>query len=514
MAVERVLSNLNLISFKTEGGLQNHIDELQDGDLVFTPDSSLKGNLFDFKWTDHKLNDISWLNADTFSWQSGDVYVAAYEHLLNDYNSLPIGVLYAYYAEDAGETFYLRTDTPSVGDQLLDETGAPAYEAYGEHKVKEIYDDGSFARTATFPGNRYYRDTSKDITLSTPESKTETINGITITYYKAEDGHKICVQDNEANVQALYEATGVAWYYILDTANKQFKLPRTKFGFTGLRDSVGDYVEAGLPNITGTINNAMFLGNNGDAVPTGTGAFKVNSYNSQALYQGNTSNRTDSWAFDASRSNATYGNSDTVQPKATQMYLYFYVGNFEREAVEQTAGLNAEMFNDKADVSSLEYKANTDLSNLTTEGKKQLGPVCYRVAGLLINSVADTVQGHGVAEVYLYPNGFAKIEYSIKCTTSGSSTSYFQWGINSDLLTSKNPQIPKITPVGGTMTFYATNGNIAADRTGYGGILAAVSQFWQPGRVYTLEGDTGGWPAGNFLVNQRVVGTAWGTYEI
>lgn len=48
MAVERVLSNLNLISFKTEGGLQNHIDELQDGDLVFTPDTSVKHNDTEF----------------------------------------------------------------------------------------------------------------------------------------------------------------------------------------------------------------------------------------------------------------------------------------------------------------------------------------------------------------------------------------------------------------------------------------------------------------------------------
>jgi hypothetical protein len=200
------------------------------------------------------------------------------------------------------------------------------------------------------------------------------------------------------------------------------------------------------------------------------------------------------------------------------MYLYFYVGNFERDAVEQTAGITSEQLNNKADTTyvneQLATKANTDLGNLTTEGKKQLGPVCYRVSGKLINSIADTVEGYGVAEVYLYPNGFAKIEYSIQCTQSGSSTSYFQWGINRDLLTSKNSQIPKITPVGGTMTFYGTNGNIAADRTGYGGILAAVSQFWQPGRVYKLEGDTGGWPAGNFVVNQRVVGTAWGTYEI
>ena len=38
-------------------------------------------------FSDHKLNDISWLNADTFSWQSGDVYVAAYNHLVEDITS-------------------------------------------------------------------------------------------------------------------------------------------------------------------------------------------------------------------------------------------------------------------------------------------------------------------------------------------------------------------------------------------------------------------------------------------
>ena len=30
--------------------------------------------LLDFKWTDHILNDVSWLRADTFSWQPGNVY--------------------------------------------------------------------------------------------------------------------------------------------------------------------------------------------------------------------------------------------------------------------------------------------------------------------------------------------------------------------------------------------------------------------------------------------------------
>lgn len=368
MAVERVLSNLNLISFKTEGGLQNHIDELQDGDLVFTPDNSLKGNLFDFKWTDHKLNDISWLNADTFSWQSGDVYVAAFEHLVNDYISLSTGVLYAYYAEDAGETFYLYTDTPSIGDQLLDETGTPAYEAYGTHKVKEIYDDGSFARTATFPGNRFYRDASKDITLSTPKSETETISGITIRYYKADDGHKICMQDQEANVQALYEATGVAWYYIIDMINKQFKLPRTQFGFTGLRDSVGKYVPESLPNITGTLNN--ILGRNYNNGWTGVFSLAGNGSTYPTVTATSNDYGTKIADFSASRSSSTYQDNAPVQQRATQMYLYFYVGNFERDAIEQTAGITSEMFNNKADVSTVESLRNAE--NFTATGKATL----------------------------------------------------------------------------------------------------------------------------------------------
>lgn len=454
-------------------------------------------------FSDHKLNDISWLNADTFSWQSGDVYVAAYEHLVNDYISLSgKGVLYAWTNTAGDETYYTKTSTPSVGDQLFDETGTPAIvsNSYvnGEISVVFVYADGSITYARTDPNAMLGRDTSKDVTLSAPKSETETISGITIRYYKADDGHKICLADQESNLISLYEITGVAWYYILDTANKQFKLPRTKFGFTGLRDSVGGYVPAGLPNITGTFTNNGHAGH-----AAATGAF-TSTKNSTGSNQGGASDG-GTYSFDASRSSSIYGNSDTVQPPATQMYLYFYVGNFEREAIEQTAGITSEQLNDKAD---------TDLSNLTSAGKSKIGPKIYRVAGHLINSSADTVQGHGVAEVYLYPNGIALIEFSIQCTTSGSSASHFQWGINSDLLTSKNSQIPKITPVGGTVTFYATNGNVDADKMGYGGTLSAISQFWQLGRVYTLDGATGGWPAGNFVVGQRVVGTAWGTYEI
>lgn len=230
-------------------------------ELYGTPDTSARLPILTPMWFDHIANDVSWLRADTFSWQSGDVYVAAYEHLLADF-------------------------------------------------------EGTTADT-------------------------ETVAGIEITYYSAQDGHKICLPDQESKISALYEATGVAWYYILDTDNKQFKLPRTKWGFTGLRDSVGNYVEPGLPLPTSTFS--MHSGGGG-----GTSGFVGNTYTYQRS-QTVTAN-TDS----------IYGNSTTVQPPATQMYLYFYVGNFEQDSVEQTAGINAEMFNSKADVDLGNIPANYD----------------------------------------------------------------------------------------------------------------------------------------------------------
>ncbi len=224
-------------------------------------------------WADHQVNNESWLRADTFSWHSGGVYVAAYEHLVADID---------------GKT-----------------------------------------------------------------TEEEIVGGITVYFYRADDGHKICLPDQESNLSALYESTGVAWYYLLDTANKQFKLPRTKYGFNGLRDSVGGYIAPGLPNITGTFTNNGHAG-----YADATGAF-TSTKNGTHSNEGGASDG-GFYSFDASRSSSIYGNSDTVQVPATQMYLYFYVGNFEQSATEQTAGLNAELFNGKADRNLLNTTDNVD----------------------------------------------------------------------------------------------------------------------------------------------------------
>lgn len=225
--------------------------------------------LLSVHWSDHLLNRMDMLRADTFSWQDGAVYTSAYNELLTEYNN----------AASADET------------------------------------DGS------------------------------------ISFKRTPKGYKICAADQEANVLAAYNNTGVAWYYILDVPNQRFKLPRKKFGFTGLRTGAGNYVAPGLPNITGTLETIPV-----STTIDGKGAFRRSTTpNTVGASAGSAS-----WSnvtFDASLSNPTYGNSTTVQPPATEMYLYFFVGNFTQSAVEQTAGLNAEAINGKADVDGMNAPA-------------------------------------------------------------------------------------------------------------------------------------------------------------
>lgn len=223
-------------------------------DEVTADSSKISGfNLFDFKWSDHLINNISWTRADNFSWHSAAVYVSAYNKLL---------------------------------------------------KEKE--------RASTV-------------------LETETIDDITISFYRSENNYKICLPDQLANLTSLYEKTGVAWYYVIDTENKQFKLPRTKWGFTGLRNKAGDYLPESLPNITGqwarssstdentTANSGTF---NGAFYQAGTTGTRYQTGNSSSKYAG-----TSQLGFDASLSSSTYQDGAPVQERATEMYLYFYVGN-------------------------------------------------------------------------------------------------------------------------------------------------------------------------------------------
>lgn len=307
-------------------------------------------------WSDHVIDDMSWLRADTFSWHSGDVYKAAYEHLTGEFKTEQ-KKYYAWSGLELALTFYTEREMPLAGD-IVYTTGLTEDE-WTEYGVL----------VSDYDGSGYLYISSGDLDVARSESKdivrasgilSDIIGNITISYYLAEDGHKICLPDQESNIVALYEATGVAWYFILDTENKQFKLPRTKYGFTGLRDSVGGYVAPGLPNITGSVGYTVGVNT------SATGAFTKDTSVNSPWWQGSTNvQRASVFHLDASHSSPIYGNSDTVQSPATQMYLYFYVGNFEQSAVEQTAGLNTEMFNDLNAHKVIDFQIPTSANGYT-----------------------------------------------------------------------------------------------------------------------------------------------------
>ena len=223
-------------------------------------------------WSDHLIYELSYSCADPFSWQDGNVYSAAYNHLVADIEG------------------------------------------------KSIITEGL------------------------------------ITYYLADDGHKIATAVSHDAVANLYDETGVAWFYILDVENHRFKLPRTKYAFSGWRGDVGDYIPESLPNISGSTTAA--LATTTSATPVG--AIYASSSSGNPLVAGGNSYGSLAWNFDASRSSSTYQDSAPVQQRGTQMYLYFYVGNYTPQAVEQTAGYAQTLS---------ELKANKSLDNLDSTGQ-------------------------------------------------------------------------------------------------------------------------------------------------
>lgn len=390
----------------TQGGVtKGSFTTNQSGDATIALDmgSSYHPDLFDWKWADHQVNDVQWLRADTFSWQAGSVYEAAFNELFND--------IYQHTTWYAENTALVRTYTPkpAVGDTVY-------YDPYPATEAGTITAYDALNNTITVSNGYTYTYNSNVYVSPT----TETVAGITVTYYLGTSGRKIVPTAYMSAVESVYAATGVAWYYIIDVPDKKFKLPRTKFGVTGLRDTVGKYVAPGLPNITGTFmphNDSKFCALNSGSIATGM--FSTEDYGTTGGNMQNTSGDYAQWILtaDASRSSAIYGNSTTVQPPATQMYLYFYVGEFTQTALENTAGLNAELFNDKVDVGHevIAFQAPTSGNNYTWYRK-------YADGWVEQGQKFITLQ-NGISNLYTLPIPMADTNYfvTVSCTQINSS---------------------------------------------------------------------------------------------
>lgn len=187
--------------------------------------------------------------------------------------------------------------------------------------------------------------------------ETFTLGDITFPYKKAQNGWQIADIAQKDNVDALFTQTGVAKFYVLDSANNQFYLPRENWfqQLTTDPDKVNQYNEAGLPNIKGNIGsghtNSVFW----TAATVGAnGAFYTSGGNYQYAAAGGAGSAPAFVSFDASRSSSIYGNSDTVQPPSSNWLLYYVVGNTITNESEIDIG-NV--------LSDLQLKADTNLAN-------------------------------------------------------------------------------------------------------------------------------------------------------
>ena len=333
-------------------------------------------NILECKFSDKAINKMSWLLSDG-DWKSGSTYLNAYDYLIDS-----IG--YRAVAQSTAPSIYVSARNTIVSGYCvrrssLDKTiGGITYYAWNADASysydKTIYltlnvDSMSLSEALnSMQGQRIY-------TTSDGTSMTLTVNKIavetsdtytlpdkttkTISYYLGSDGLKVVYVSNNGTeyeaVDELYNSLGIAWYYVIDTYNVRFKLPRTKYGFNGYRSNVGGYIAAGLPDFggeLGSVNGSGFVAN---------GIFKQTS-----SYTTNPGGGTGNWRnveAKGSYYNAIYGNSDTVQPPATEMYLYFYVGAYNETAIQQTAGINASVINSKMD---------SDASNASSGAKNRM----------------------------------------------------------------------------------------------------------------------------------------------
>ena len=162
--------------------------------------------LFYFVWLDSLPFNVSWVNANNYSWLYGSTYVGAYNRLNSQLN--PVGTF------KAGDTYYVC----NFSDGSMQTTTVLA-------------NSGTLAQLEAWcsaQGYTYSGTTIEEFKCyKTVSASSETIGEITITYYQTNDGKKIVTSDAEiANAESIYNATGVQWYYILDTVNQRFKLPR------------------------------------------------------------------------------------------------------------------------------------------------------------------------------------------------------------------------------------------------------------------------------------------------
>lgn len=258
-------------------------------------------------------------------------------------------------------------DGSTAGGHIIGSGGSGSYHPdLFDHKwADHICNDVQWLRSDTFSwqsGAVYqvaYQHLVDDIDGKTLQS--ETVAGTTIQFYLADNGHKICPASEESNVTAIYNATGVAWYYIIDTTNQRFKLPRINPDSEELAYQIsafgdGDYLR--FMSSDGSYKGSL-INSHSESLGSGTGWLRT--YNTGGALV----NLGDMKLSDVKGQSGIKVEKDTIF--SGKKYLYFYVGNFTQTALENTAGVTTEVLNTKVTVGHevVEFQAPTAANNYT-----------------------------------------------------------------------------------------------------------------------------------------------------
>jgi hypothetical protein len=188
-----------------------------------------------------------------------------------------------------------------------------------------------------------------------------------------------CFTD-ETTWQNIVSSKGACGKFVYDSTNNTVRLPKIIGFVEGTVDSnaLGDLIEAGLPNITGSfLADRDNLGGGSQSgalykIPESGGDWTWPMGGSGA----GTVNRA-GLGLDASRSNSIYGNSNTVQPQSIKVFYYIVIAtttktDIEVDIDEVSSDLNA-LTGQMSNLNTLVQQMSVVFNNLYPIGSVYLG---------------------------------------------------------------------------------------------------------------------------------------------
>ena len=137
---------------------------------------------------------------------------------------------------------------------------------------------------------------------------------------------------------------------------------------------------------------------------------------------------------------------------------------------------------------------------------------CVSSAGYIFGYISgsDPVAGYGNFSALRFGN-LVKIDFGIYIGISGTSNTAFSYGLLASAISSALGETVTPIPQRFPVTFFRGE-NLNTDATQYCAyMLGSNVGIWQPGRIYTADGDAGIWPSSFFKEGDRIIGTVYGT---